>query len=121
MRAYATHPSDEKHLFHVRHLHLGHLAKSFALREAPNTVTSKTGSLKRQQPYKEGRHKSSPSKSDGKHRGLGSREIEDAEDRMTAVVRKQGRLSKKGGLMVTSGASEFQIAGGDVLESLVRR
>ncbi|EJU04069.1 DEAD-domain-containing protein, partial [Dacryopinax primogenitus] len=35
IRAYATHPSEEKHIFHVRNLHLGHLAKSFALREAP--------------------------------------------------------------------------------------
>lgn len=39
MRAYATHPSNEKHIFHVRHLHIGHLAKAFALREAPKTIT----------------------------------------------------------------------------------
>ncbi|QRW21642.1 ATP-dependent RNA helicase DDX18 [Rhizoctonia solani] len=32
MRAYATHPADEKHMFHVRNLHLGHLAKAFGLR-----------------------------------------------------------------------------------------
>jgi len=38
IRAYATHPSEEKHLFHVRNLHLGHLAKSFALREAPANI-----------------------------------------------------------------------------------
>ncbi|KZT54233.1 DEAD-domain-containing protein, partial [Calocera cornea HHB12733] len=38
IRAYATHPSEEKHLFHVRNLHLGHLAKSFALREAPSNL-----------------------------------------------------------------------------------
>jgi len=24
LHAYATHPSDEKHIFHIRHLHLGH-------------------------------------------------------------------------------------------------
>ncbi|KAG6378288.1 P-loop containing nucleoside triphosphate hydrolase protein [Boletus reticuloceps] len=39
MRAYSTHPTDEKHMFHVRNLHIGHLAKAFALREAPKTVT----------------------------------------------------------------------------------
>jgi len=38
IRAYATHPASEKDLFHVNHLHLGHLAKAFALREAPQTV-----------------------------------------------------------------------------------
>lgn len=41
VRAYATHPAAEKDLFHVRHLHLGHLAKAFALREAPGTVKAK--------------------------------------------------------------------------------
>ena len=38
IRAYATHPANEKALFNVHQLHLGHLAKAFALREAPNTV-----------------------------------------------------------------------------------
>ncbi|PKI84008.1 RNA helicase [Malassezia vespertilionis] len=38
IRAYATHPAAEKALFNVNQLHLGHLAKAFALREAPNTV-----------------------------------------------------------------------------------
>ncbi|KAF8488414.1 P-loop containing nucleoside triphosphate hydrolase protein [Gautieria morchelliformis] len=121
MRAYATHPSDEKHLFHVRHLHLGHLAKAFALREAPNTVTtrSKGVSLQRQRP-RNGGSLSVHSKS-GIARGADPRKTEDAEQRMTAVVRMQGRLSKKGGFMVTSGTSEFQIADGNALERLVRR
>lgn len=38
MRAYATHSAAEKHIFHVKKLHLGHMAKSFALREAPSTM-----------------------------------------------------------------------------------
>lgn len=38
VRAYATHPSDEKRFFHVKNLHLGHLAKTFGLREAPVNV-----------------------------------------------------------------------------------
>ncbi|KAL4402007.1 ATP-dependent RNA helicase Dbp7 [Malassezia pachydermatis] len=38
IRAYATHPASERAIFHVNQLHLGHLAKAFALREAPNTV-----------------------------------------------------------------------------------
>ncbi|KAF7723799.1 ATP-dependent RNA helicase dbp7 [Apophysomyces ossiformis] len=44
VRAYATHSSAEKHIFHIKKLHLGHLAKSFALREAPSNLheTSKT-------------------------------------------------------------------------------
>ncbi|KAF9412156.1 ATP-dependent RNA helicase dbp7 [Podila epigama] len=38
VKSYATHPSSEKHIFHVKNLHLGHIAKSFALREAPSDI-----------------------------------------------------------------------------------
>ncbi|ORX61934.1 DEAD-domain-containing protein [Hesseltinella vesiculosa] len=38
IRAYATHGAAEKHVFHVKKLHLGHIAKSFALREAPSQL-----------------------------------------------------------------------------------
>ncbi|CAG8676399.1 11842_t:CDS:2, partial [Ambispora leptoticha] len=41
IRAYATHSSSKKEIFHIKKLHLGHLAKSFALREAPSSITSK--------------------------------------------------------------------------------
>lgn len=38
VKSYATHPSAEKHIFHIKNLHLGHIAKSFALREAPSDI-----------------------------------------------------------------------------------
>lgn len=38
MRAYATHPSHLKHIFHVRSLHLGHVAHAFGLAEAPARI-----------------------------------------------------------------------------------
>ncbi|KAJ3018163.1 ATP-dependent RNA helicase dbp7 [Thoreauomyces humboldtii] len=38
VRAYATHAAAERHVFHIRKLHLGHVAKSFALREAPTDL-----------------------------------------------------------------------------------
>ncbi|CAG8480935.1 13943_t:CDS:2 [Acaulospora colombiana] len=38
IRAYATHSSSEKHIFHVKKLHLGHIAKSFGLRETPSDI-----------------------------------------------------------------------------------
>jgi ATP-dependent RNA helicase DDX31/DBP7 len=40
VRAYATHPSALKHVFHIKSLHLGHLAASFGLREAPSRIGS---------------------------------------------------------------------------------
>lgn len=36
VRAYATYPSHLKDIFSMKDLHLGHVAKSFALREAPS-------------------------------------------------------------------------------------
>lgn len=38
IRAYATHLSQEKKFFNLKCLHLGHLAKSFALRERPKAM-----------------------------------------------------------------------------------
>jgi len=47
IRAYATYPASIKAIFHVRRLHLGHIAKSFGLREQPSITGKKT-----QQEYK---------------------------------------------------------------------
>ncbi|KAJ3811191.1 P-loop containing nucleoside triphosphate hydrolase protein [Lentinula aff. lateritia] len=123
MRAYATHPSAEKHIFHIRHLHLGHLAKAFALRETPKAATSASGGKSRGvNTAKVGgatkkREKDRAANIKGEkweitHSG-------DAERRMRDIVRAQGRQSKKGGVMMSSGSSEFQIAGGYDLEKMV--
>ncbi|KAK9974968.1 hypothetical protein ABG768_023032 [Culter alburnus] len=40
LRAYTTYPSSLKHIFHIRNLHLGHAAKSFGLRDAPQGLGS---------------------------------------------------------------------------------
>ncbi|SNX87996.1 related to DBP7 - RNA helicase required for 60S ribosomal subunit assembly [Melanopsichium pennsylvanicum] len=45
VRAYATHSAEEKEYFNVRCLHLGHLAKAFALREAPRALGAKSASI----------------------------------------------------------------------------
>ena len=116
IRAYATHPSDEKHIFHIRHLHLGHLAKSFTLREAPSTMSG----------YGKGRGTASATRQARRSRkrgegGRGGDGDPDAERRMHVAVRNQGRLIKKDGAMVSSGLSEFQVASGDALERLVNR
>lgn len=39
VRAYTTHPHSERAFFNFRDLHLGHLAKAFALREAPKSIS----------------------------------------------------------------------------------
>lgn len=107
-------------MFHVRNLHIGHLAKSFALRETPKTITdgkkgnySKAANPKSPRPLRTTRG--------NKPRALDvSERTGDAERRMTEVVRAQGRMSKKGGKMMSSGVDEFQIASGISLEKLVQ-
>uniref|UniRef100_A0A803JQR4 ATP-dependent RNA helicase n=1 Tax=Xenopus tropicalis TaxID=8364 RepID=A0A803JQR4_XENTR len=39
IRSYATYPKNLKHIFHIRSLHLGHVAKSFGLRDAPHSLS----------------------------------------------------------------------------------
>ena len=48
VRAYATYPTNLKHIFHIKNLHLGHVAKSFALREAPKELFQPTKQHKTQ-------------------------------------------------------------------------
>ncbi|KAF6763108.1 ATP-dependent RNA helicase DBP7 [Ephemerocybe angulata] len=127
MRAYATHPSNEKHMFHIRHLHLGHLAKSFALREAPTKVNAaRTAKSKAPHPASKKRDSKSASVPKGKSSSKQKAQYDsdsddgDAEKRMKAMVRAQGRLSRKGGAMMRTDTSEFQIMGGDYLEKLVK-
>jgi ATP-dependent RNA helicase DDX31/DBP7 len=38
VRSYSTHSPSHSEYLHVKRLHLGHMAKAFALREAPNSV-----------------------------------------------------------------------------------
>lgn len=38
VRAYATHVAAERHIFNMQELHLGHLAKAFALRDKPGSI-----------------------------------------------------------------------------------
>ncbi|XP_065504493.1 probable ATP-dependent RNA helicase DDX31 isoform X2 [Caloenas nicobarica] len=50
--AYTTYPRNLKHIFHIKSLHLGHIAKSFGLRDAPQNLTSlpTAGSKKKTKP-----------------------------------------------------------------------
>ncbi|XP_051249669.1 probable ATP-dependent RNA helicase DDX31 [Dicentrarchus labrax] len=43
LRAYTTYPAHLKHVFHIRSLHLGHAAKSFGLRDAPQGLSATKG------------------------------------------------------------------------------
>lgn len=127
MRAYATHPSDEKHIFHVRHLHIGHLAKSFALREAPGVITGHSSRPPKKKPVLARKDKKfKPAASTRVSKGVREKDWDeehnrDAEVRMKEAVRTQGRLSKKKGVLMSyGGTDEFQVASGDALVELTQ-
>ncbi|XP_073496762.1 ATP-dependent DNA helicase DDX31 isoform X2 [Phyllobates terribilis] len=53
IRSYATYPKNLKQVFHVRSLHLGHVAKSFGLRDAPHNLSQQlAGNPKKQKAMK---------------------------------------------------------------------
>ncbi|KAJ1673056.1 ATP-dependent RNA helicase dbp7, partial [Spiromyces aspiralis] len=49
IRAYSTHITSERHIFHVKKLHLGHMVKSFGLREAPSQLATTNRKFHQQQ------------------------------------------------------------------------
>ena len=42
IRSYASYPKEVRHIFSFKALHLGHIAKSFGLRDPPSHITGKS-------------------------------------------------------------------------------
>lgn len=96
-------------MFHIRRLHLGHLAKAFALREAPSNVAPSNQKF------------SGPKAAKSRRLRPSEDNDQSAEKRMREAVRTQGKSHKKDGVYMSSGVSEFQIPGGQDLEELVAK
>lgn len=102
IRAYATHVSLERGIFNMQELHLGHLAKAFALRDKPGAIRvpglrpgkDEGGKAKKQRFEQAGRMK---------RRHDGDDEAPQATD---ASVARKKMMSKMRGL---GGASEFNL------------
>lgn len=107
LRAYATHPVDEKHIFHVKNLHTGHLAKAFALRDAPSHMHSTKAKV-----HKRLRGRRLEGDSSGE-------DTSKVEQKMKKAVRVQGRLTKRAGQLSSAGVGEYQIADIKSLERMV--
>ena len=105
VRAYATHVVKERHMFDVKALHLGHLAKAFALRDRPGNMgrgTSANGkSAGRQGQGGEKRRRGSGGDDYDDVPGAVSTDGQDAAKKMRAKMREQS--------MAGAGASEFNI------------
>ncbi|GAA5991874.1 hypothetical protein JCM10908_002250 [Rhodotorula pacifica] len=107
IRAYATHPSSEKHLFNLKALHLGHLAKSFGMREAPS------------------HHLAGPARKKARTAGGGAAPAHDGGEgfevgRRRKTLDAEARMRKLMRGPQANGGGEFQIAGAGELEGLVK-
>lgn len=104
VRAYATHVAAERSMFNIKELHLGHLAKSFALRDRPGKINVpglRPGKEETKKDFKAARGGAA-----GKKRKAGAADdipsvsnTDDAARKMRAKLREQ-----------MSGASEFNLA-----------
>lgn len=97
------------------------MAKAFALRDAPKAVSGVSNQKAGPKKERERKPKDKQTGTQEKSKAWEAAHDGEAEKRMKEIVRAQGRLTKKGGVMMSSGASEFQISGGAALERLVRR
>ncbi|KAI9865280.1 MAG: ATP-dependent RNA helicase dbp7 [Vezdaea acicularis] len=110
VRAYATHVLAERHCFDVKTLHLGHLAKAFALRDRPGEMAvrgaGKGGATAGQDERKE----------KGKRRGKRTADNagvgKEVDETQTADVdaEAQRRMRRKWKQLENAGAGEFNIA-----------
>ncbi|KAL8714491.1 MAG: hypothetical protein Q9225_006567, partial [Loekoesia sp. 1 TL-2023] len=104
VRAYATHVARERAMFDVKGLHLGHLAKAFALRERPGHFGrgDKVPATKRgQHDGKEGKHDTSPrAEKRGQKRDLAASNV----DGRDAARKMQSKMKEH-----LVGANEFNI------------
>lgn len=143
VRAYSTHPLEEKSFFHTKSLHLGHLAKAFALREAPSSLAPSLPKVKTRGVKTKnvdgtfiGGKRKRDDEVDGEEEPTGGKERlarNETERRMYEAVRKAGRAVKAGGALGEVGKSdrrgmgaggagdEFQVMGGAEIERMTRK
>ncbi|XXG95105.1 hypothetical protein Hte_001365 [Hypoxylon texense] len=106
VRAYATHVRDERVYFDITQLHLGHAAKSFALREAPGGI----GGGPSRRTFKAGQHHQKQSGgSSGQKRKNGGDDGGDGEDGGGAADEDAARRMRMKMKQVMSAAGEFNI------------
>ncbi|GAA5990125.1 hypothetical protein JCM11641_001063 [Rhodosporidiobolus odoratus] len=122
VRAYATHPTAEKYIFNTKALHLGHLAKSFGMREAPGGMQGGGGGGKG---GKGGAGGAKRQKTMSSSSGMGGGKQDDEGGFETGWKKKQASAENRmkklmQGLKGNSGG-EFQIAGVEEMKSAVRR
>lgn len=111
VRAYATHVASERHMFNIKELHLGHLAKSFALRDRPSKINVPGLRPGKEETKKD--HKAERKSVAGKKRKAssgGGRVDDDDIPRATDGEEAARKMRAKMKEMMGGGASEFNLA-----------
>jgi ATP-dependent RNA helicase DDX31/DBP7 len=103
VRAYATHVREERGYFDKGQLHLGHMAKSFGLREAPGGIGGGPSAKKR--PAMAGK----PSAGQGQKRKAPDGDRGDDANGGEVDEEARRRMREKMNAMMNAGASEFNI------------
>lgn len=98
IRAYSTHVAAERHIFDMKELHLGHLAKAFALRDRPGSI--RVPGL---------RPNANASKSDRRASGKLSSKDHGGEDVVDVDAQEAARKMRAKIKTQLSGSSEFNI------------
>jgi ATP-dependent RNA helicase DDX31/DBP7 len=113
IRAYATHIAAERSFFNIKELHLGHLAKAFALRDRPSKVNvpglrqTKDDTKK---DFKAGRRVSTGNGTDKKRSAGRNNDNDDAPQRTTNNDEAARAMRAKIRQMTGGGAGEFNLA-----------
>ncbi|EHA18883.1 hypothetical protein ASPNIDRAFT_49811 [Aspergillus niger ATCC 1015] len=108
IRAYATHIANERSMFNIKELHLGHLAKSFALRDRPSKIN--VPGLRQAQADTKKDFKADRKPVAGKKRKAGGHDDDDDDvprqtDTLTAAQKMRAKMKEH-----MAGASEFNLA-----------
>ena len=112
IRAYATHIASERHMFNIKELHLGHLAKSFALRDRPSKINVpglRKGADETKKEFKSDRKASGGRKRKAEAGGYRGNDGDDftnsATDAAAAARKMKAKMNEQ-----MAGASEFNLA-----------
>jgi ATP-dependent RNA helicase DDX31/DBP7 len=105
IRAYATHVAAERGIFDMQQLHLGHLAKAFALRDKPSSIrVPGLRPNKHDSDRSKDARRSHASPAKGAHRNK-----ENHPQSSAAVDEKEARKKMQAKMKALEGASEFNL------------
>jgi len=116
IRAYATHVSSERNMFNIKELHLGHLAKSFALRDRPSKINVpglRPGKDETRREFKADRKltvASDKNKRENATKSTSGRYDRDENTVPGAIDRAEATRKMRAKMRELTGASEFNLA-----------